>query len=134
MSGVVLFWIVAFVLTAGGGLDVELPVSSAVLLAIVIAAAVGAFGAALAMRSKVTAALADPALRDPQSANASSVLTRLISAWALLEGQGILAGVLFMLTGNASLLIIPALVFISGFALTFPKPGWFAPQSQTRQP
>ena len=136
MGGVVLFWAVAFAVSAGQGLGAELPLDSTVLLAIVLAISLGAFGAAFVFRSKAVRAATGTARSNSQAstADSSGVLTNLIIAWALLEGQALMAGVLFMLTGNATYLIIPALVFIIGFAVTFPRPDWFARPQHTGQP
>ena len=134
MGGVVLFWGVAFAFTAGqGALGAELPLDPTMLLAIVIVLALGAFGAALAFRSKAVAEVYEPSVRDSSTpdTDTSKVLSRLVTAWALLEGQAFVAGVLYMFTGAANLLIISGLVFIIGFAMTFPRSEWFRQGERT---
>ncbi len=137
MFGVIAFWAIVFVLNAGeGGFADGLNIDPRVMLAIVIAVALSAFAAALAFRSRALSPDPDASRRDPAAAhpNAARLQTNLIIAWALLEGQALVAGVFFLLTGSANLLIISALVFVIGFAVTFPRAEWFERASRTSAP
>lgn len=128
MLGVAALWAVAFVMTNGpGGFDPGPILDPTALLAVVIAVALSAFAAALLFRSRALQTVSDTSRRDPTipPGDTSKVQTNLIIAWALLEGQALVAGVFFMLTGAESLLIVSALVFAIGFAFTFPRAEWF---------
>ena len=138
MFGVVVLWGFAFVLSAGqGGFGSEEMLDPLVILAIVLVIALSSFGAALFFRARALSAVspASDAAGPAQDKAATQLLTNLIIAWALLEGQALVAGVLFLMTGEASLLIISALVFALGFAFTFPKAEWFerAQRSESAQ-
>lgn len=131
MIGVVVLWAFAFVMSAGqGGFGSGEILDPLVTLAIVLAIALSSFGAALFFRGRALAAVS-PASGSSEAAGpargkaAIQLLRNLIIAWALLEGQALVAGVLFLITGEASLLIISALVFVLGFSFTFPKAEWF---------
>lgn len=136
MLGVVALWAVAFVVTDGmGGLDPGPIPDPTALLAVVIAVALSAFAAALFFRSRALRTVPNTSRRDSATTrgDTSNVQTNLLIAWALLEGQALLAGVFFMLTEAESLLIVSVLVFAIGFALTFPRADWFERAHGTSQ-
>lgn len=128
ISAVVVFWAMAFALKAGPGpFASDLTIDARVPLAISIAVALGAFVAALFFRYRALGVVSGGSRRDSAaSLRDLSILQRnLTVAWALLEGQAMVAGVFFLLVGAASLLIVSMLVSVIGFALTFPRAEWF---------
>ncbi len=137
MLGVVAFWVILFVLNAGeGGFASGLNIDPRVMLAVVIVVALSAFAAALVFRSRALSPDPGASRRDPAAIHpdASRLQSNLIISWALLEGQALIAGVFFLLTGAANLLIISALVFLIGFAVTFPRSEWYERTQRTSAP
>lgn len=128
MFGTVAFWAIAFVLRGGDfGFSSDLSIDPLALLAGVIVLALGAFAAALFFRSRALSVGETPSRRDaaPVRPPVARVQSNLIVSWAALEGQAMIAAVFFLLTGMTSLLVVSALVFGIGFAMTFPRAEWF---------
>ena len=135
-TGVVLFWVVGWILTRPeGGLAPE-ALSPDLALILWAAVAMGGFAAALAFRAR--ALEATRALRRSSSglsgvsgaatvapAVARGVQTNLVIAWALLEAPALLSGVLLLLTGATQILLLAVPLYLVGVALTFPRREWF---------
>src|SRR5688500_3018336 len=90
-TGVVMFWLVAWLLTDGGRTPISPDAFDASLGFWVWAAALAGLFGALSFRRKAL-----------QSVDA--VQPNLIIAWALLEGPALLAGVAFLLSGARTIL------------------------------
>lgn len=129
-GGVVMFWIIAWVVLTGGGRVGLSPeaVPSETALWIWAAAALAGLAGALIFRGRALAAggTASRADRGPLSPKeAGSVQTNLIIAWALLEGPALLSAVFFSLLAEPGILWPGIAVFALGMALTFPRAEWF---------
>src|SRR5690554_5287365 len=123
--GVVLMWIVIFVVLSGMN-ESESILDGTIALLLVIVISLGAFAAALFFRSRAAAAAGTAGSAPNQSQkDVSAVYTNLIVAWALLEGPALMAAVLFMLTNTTAVLLVGAVVFLTGYWMTFPKAEWF---------
>lgn len=117
-GGVFVFWLIAWVLTAGGanGLRPDIVAGS---LALVVWAAVAlpAFGGALFFRTRAAEGAGGAAGRRAQ--------THTIVAHALLEGPALLGGILFLLLGTTPVVWVALPVYVLGLALTWPRAEWF---------
>jgi len=125
-AGVFAFWAIAWFLTEGGAhgqaegaLDPELA------FWIWGAVAVGGFGAALFLRARAVAIAEEAARAGVRGERAGEVQSRLIIAWALLETQALLAGVLLLALGLEQVVLYAAVVYLVGLALTFPRAEWW---------
>lgn len=128
-GGVVLFWIVAWVLTGGGqeGLAPDLALSPQLLFWLWAVVALCGFAGALVFRSRAVRAVESS--RSPRGTEgarpgAAQVQTNLIVAWALLEGPALLGGVFFLLIASWQVLSTAALLYGIGLVLTFPRAEW----------
>lgn len=132
-SGVVLFWGVAWFLvesTGGPGDPGVLTPELALWIwgGLAVAGFVGALLFARSARSSADEARRrERGIGSPQASDrgAGKAQSRLIIAWALLEGPALLAGVFFLLNGSRTLLAAAAPVYFTGVALTFPRRSWF---------
>lgn len=132
-GGVALFWGVAwFLVEASGGPGDPGVLTSRLTLWIWGALALPAFAVSLlftrSARSLATEARRRGLGMGPSSGGdggAGTIQTRLIIAWALLEGPALLAGVFFLLNGSRTLLAAAATVYFIGVAVTFPRRSWF---------
>ncbi len=124
--GVVLFWIVGWVVTKGGTLGVA-PQALAGDLALWIwsAAALLGFAGALFFRGRAVQVAEAAAGRPPSPATAGEVQATLIVAWALLEAPALLSGVFFLLFALTPILWAAVPVYLMGVAITFPRAEWF---------
>ena|SRR5690606_14780751 len=128
-SGVLVFWVVGWVLTGGGAAGIApeaLPPRVALL--VWAAVAVPSFGAALVFRGRALRVTERPAggSGDDAAERAAHVQTNLVIAWALLESAALLAGTLFLLIGTRELLLAAVPVYLLGVAVTFPRADWYA--------
>lgn len=135
MAGVLIFWSVAILLTDAGRnpLSQEFPVDPLLLTAVALLAGLGALAVALRFRSRALAAILKNYRRygeSPSSQNLANLQTNLIIAWALVEGIALVLGVLFLIAGVDSLVIIAAVVFVAGFTATFPRADWYREAKQ----
>jgi hypothetical protein len=136
-AGVVMFWIIAWVVLTEGGRGGMAPgaISRELALWIWGATALAGLAAAMLFRGRAldvagTASRAEPA---PLSAEeAGAVQTNLIIAWALLEGPALLSAVFFSMLADAQILWLGAAVFAGGMALTFPRAKWFPAHEVSR--
>lgn len=125
-AGVFAFWAIAWFLTEGGAqgraegaLDPELA------FWIWAAVAVGGFGAALFLRARAVAIAEEAARAGAPGERAGEVQSRLIIAWALLETQALLAGVLLLALGLEQVVLYAAVLYLVGLAFTFPRAEWW---------
>lgn len=127
-GGVVLFWIVTWVLTGGGqeGIAPEV-LSPQLALWILLGALALGFAAALVFRGRAVALAEGSGGVDPRSASGSAgpVQTNLIISWALLEAPALLSAVFFLLLAENLLLWVAVPVYALGVVLTFPRAEWF---------
>ena len=126
-AGVVLFWVIAWFLTKAGGRGLSpglLRGDVAIWIWAVVALA-GFLGAFVFRGRALQAANGTAEGRPPAPGGAARVLTTLIVAWALLEGQALLGGVLFLLLAVNGILLGAACVYAMGLVLTFPRAEWF---------
>ncbi len=116
--GVVVFWAVVWFLTDAGqeGLRPGL-LRADVATWIWVVVAVAGFLGAYAFRGR--------ALQSADGGSPPRVLANLVVAWALLEAQALVAGVLFLLLATFGILPAAACVYIVGLELTFPRVQWF---------
>jgi hypothetical protein len=129
--GVVLFWVVVWVVRSAGGRSGE-DVSPAAELQVWIWAAVALTNLTGALFFRGRALQVVEGRRTGSRPPGVEILTRvqanLIIAWALVEAPAILAGVFFFLSGAVQILFAAAPVFAVGMALTFPRAEWFGRQ------
>ncbi len=125
-TGVVLFWIVGWVVTKRGTLGVA-PQALAHDPALWIwsAAALAGFVGALFFRGRAVQVAEAAAGRPPSPATALQVQGNLIIAWALLEAPALLSGVFFILLATTPILWGAVPVYLVGVAVTFPRTEWF---------
>lgn len=127
-GGVALFWVVVWVMTAGGAQGISpgaLPSDLAFWIwgGVAVAGFVGALvfrGRALRLVERARAARGRPT-----SAGAGAVQSNLLIAWALLEGPALLSAVFFMLLGAQQILWAAVAVYLLGVIVTFPRAEWF---------
>lgn len=128
--GVILFWVVGWVVTGAGteGLASGGELSPGLLFLIWVALAIPGFAAALVFRGRALSALSGEAggggtgtSGDPTSV----AQTQLIIAWVLLEGPALAGGVFYLLTAEGQFVLAGALVFLVGMAITFPRREWY---------
>lgn len=127
-GGVVLFWIVGWVITGGGqaGTVLEALSPEQAFWLWVVAALVG-FSGALFFRNRALRVVEGFA-RDgegPAIEMVGAVQTNLIIAWTLLEGPALLSGVFFVLLAMKQVLWIAVPLYLVGVILTFPRVEWF---------
>lgn len=137
-AGVAVFWtVVWFLVDARGGPGDPGALTPALTLWIWGGLAVPGFVGALLLTRKARSVGEEARRRglgigsgaggdDGGTSGSGRVPTRLILAWALLEGPALLAGVFFLLNGSRTLLAAAAPVYVAGVALTFPRRSWFA--------
>jgi hypothetical protein len=124
--GVLAFWVIAWVMTDGGargraqgGLDPRLAFWAWAALAL------GGLGAALVLRGRAVAIAEESARAGAAGARAGEVQTALVMAWALLETQALLAGVLLLAFGLEQIVVYAGIVYGVGLLLTFPRAEWW---------
>ena len=124
--GVVTFWVIGWVMTDGGarGLAQGGPDAGVVFWAWAGLALAG-FAAALVLRGRAAAIAEDAARAGTPGARGGEVQATLIIAWALLEAQALLAGVLLLLYGLEQIVLYAAIVYAIGLVLTFPRAEWW---------
>lgn len=124
--GVVILWIVGWVLTKGGSTGVApAALRGDVATWIWAGAAAAGFIGALRFRGRaLQAADAHPG-EPPSPAGLGQTQANLIVAWALLEGPALVGGVFFLLLAIKAILWATATVYFVGVILTFPRPEWF---------
>jgi hypothetical protein len=127
-SGVVLFWIVSWVVTGGGqeGIAPE-TLSPQLALWILVGALALGFAAALIFRGRAVGLSQASGRVEARSASqaASAVQTNLVISWALLEAPALLSAVLFLLLAENLLLWMAVPVYALGVVVTFPRAEWF---------
>lgn len=120
MTGPVMLWTIAWVLTSGGARTIAggEPLLSPVLAFVAWAGiAAAAFASSLFVRRS--------ALRKSSVGEKGGIMSLLIVSWALLEGSAILSGVLFLIVGLPSLVYFGAGTLFLGMFLTYPRRAWF---------
>jgi hypothetical protein len=129
LSGVLFFVAFAWFVTDGGAsAEPESLLGSVQLdLAVWGMLAVGGFFGSLHFRRQgveaVEAARREGATYDDLPLG--TLQTQLIVAWALLEGPALFGGVIFMVTGNTTLLAAALGVFLAGMIAAAPRRDWF---------
>ncbi len=125
-TGVVLLWVVAWVVTKGGTAALA-PQALAHETALWIwsAVALPGFAGALFFRGRAVQVAEAAAGQPPSPATAGEVQTNLIVAWALLEAPALLSGMFFLLLATTSVLSAAVPVYLVGVAVTFPRAEWF---------
>ena len=130
--GVVALWVAAWLVSKGGRTPIVPEQSLSELTALILwgaLAAAGFAGALVMLRG--AAALAESERASGQSvaaATSATIQTRLIIAWALLEGPGLLGGIALLCFGMRAVLFTAIVVFLLGMALTAPRAEWFGQQ------
>ncbi len=125
-TGVVLFWIVGWIVTKGGTVGVAPEaLDHDPALWLWSAAALAGFAGALFFRGRALQVVEAAAGRPPSPATAAQVQGNLLVAWALLELPALLSGVFFLLLATSSILWGAVPVYLIGVAVTFPRPEWF---------
>ncbi len=125
-AGVVLFWIVGWIITKGGAAGIiGEAFARDTILWIWSAVALLGFAGALFFRGRAVQVAEAAAGRPPSPATAGEVQATLIVAWALLEAPALLSGVFFLLFALTPILWAAVPVYLMGVAVTFPRAEWF---------
>jgi len=130
LLGLILFWIIGFTMGRSSAAPTAQPgISEKLFLEVWAALAIAAFAGAVYFRGRAIA-FADRALGVfTTSADIARVQTNLVVAWALLEGPALLSGVALYMFGYDRVVLAALPVYLVGFALTFPRAGWFGLKS-----
>lgn len=124
--GALAFWAIAWVMTDGGARGrAEGAVDPVLAFWLWAGLALAGLAVALVLRGRAVTIAEESARAGEPGSRAGAVQSVLIIAWALLEAQALLAGVLLLALGLEQLVLYAALVYGVGLALTFPRAEWW---------